>query len=425
MEDHCRILNTGVPYSQYDPGYINEAVATPSEDTLLFNNSYIWYNSQWRDLWPDKSIGLVDEWRDGYFYTYSGNLNIFRSRNGTNWTMEDQVSFPVIHDGRNQNHVPVTQPANSAAYLYCKELKSGATDCIMSAAGYNTSGQPKRIIVKTETTHLANGSIAKITAFLCDEGNRRVLNTPKVLNFQLDEGDRGHLIGNTVIQTTGGTVVIYYQADHADDVVHINASAAGCRLGSVRITCNGEGHETGIDGDTIEIPANLFLSVDPASRTVGPESGTATFTISSNVDWSVSESSDWLTATKTNATTLTVSYNENTGTETRSATIILSGTGVSSQNVTVNQNGASPALILSVAPVFRSVGPDAGTTSFTVTANVDWSVSESSDWLTATKTNATTLTVNYDEKRVRSTFITITSVPVISQNVTVEQLVLP
>ncbi len=72
---------------------------------------------------------------------------------------------------------------------------------------------------------------------------------------------------------------------------------------------------------------------------MGSGSGTTTFTVTSNVDWSVSESSDWLTATKTDATTLTVSYDENANEGARSAEITISGTGVSSISVTITQEG--------------------------------------------------------------------------------------
>ncbi len=164
------------------------------------------------------------------------------------------------------------------------------------------------------------------------------------------------------------------------------------------------------------------LSVTPESRSVSPASGTTTFTVTSNIDWSVSESSSWLTATKTDATTLTVSYDENTSVDSRSAEITVSGAGVTSQNIMVNQSGVSPAL--SVTPESRSISSASGTTTFTVTSNIEWSVSESSGWLTATKTDATTLTVSYDENTSvdsRSAEITVSGAGVTSQDIMVNQ----
>ncbi len=165
-----------------------------------------------------------------------------------------------------------------------------------------------------------------------------------------------------------------------------------------------------------------ILSVTPESGSIGSAPGTTTFTVTSNIDWSVSESSGWLTATKTDATTLTVSYDENTSIDPRSAEITVSGAGVTSQNIMVNQSGASPAL--SVTPESASVSSAPGTTTFTVASNIDWSVSESSGWLTATKTDTTTLTVSYNENTnvdPRSAEITVSGAGVTPQNIMVNQ----
>jgi len=164
------------------------------------------------------------------------------------------------------------------------------------------------------------------------------------------------------------------------------------------------------------------LSVTPESRSISSALGTTSFTVTSNINWSVSESSSWLTATKTDATTLTVSYDENTRVDPRSAEITVSGTGVTSQNIMVNQSGASPAL--SVTPESRPVSSAPGTTTFTVTSNIDWSVSESTGWLTATKTDTTTLTISYDENTSidpRSAEITVSGAGVTSKSIMVNQ----
>lgn len=90
------------------------------------------------------------------------------------------------------------------------------------------------------------------------------------------------------------------------------------------------------------------LNVYPTTATVNSESGTSMHTVTSNIDWSVSESSDWLIATKTNATTLTISYDKNTKVDTRSAEVTLSGNGVVSQTVSINQEGALVDAIVDV-----------------------------------------------------------------------------
>jgi len=168
--------------------------------------------------------------------------------------------------------------------------------------------------------------------------------------------------------------------------------------------------------------ASPILGITPRSRPLSPVSGTITFIVTSNIDWSVSESSGWLTATKTDDTTLTVTYNENTSVDSLLAEITVNGAGVSSQIIVVKQGGASPSL--AVTPGSIPVSPASGTTTFTVTSNIDWSVSESSDWLTATKTDANTLTATYDENTCvnsRTAEITVTGAGVNSQSVSIIQ----
>lgn len=164
------------------------------------------------------------------------------------------------------------------------------------------------------------------------------------------------------------------------------------------------------------------LHIAPGSRQVSPGSGTVTFTVRSNIDWSASESSGWLSTTRANDTTLSVSFDENKITAPRSAEITVGGEGVASQIIMINQDGAIP--FLDISPETRQVSPASGTEVFTVTSNVDWSVNENSGWLTATKTDDTTLTVSYNENKItdpRSAQITVSGAGTDPQQITVSQ----
>ena len=165
-----------------------------------------------------------------------------------------------------------------------------------------------------------------------------------------------------------------------------------------------------------------MLSVEPETLTVSAVGGSALFTVTSNIDWNVSETCDWLTATKTSNTILTVDYDENVTVEERSADITLSGPGVSDVLITLNQDGAVP--VLSVEPETLTVSAVGGSALFTVTSNIDWSVSETCDWLTATKTTNTVLTVEYDENRTvdeRTAVITLSGPGVSDVLITLDQ----
>ena len=113
-------------------------------------------------------------------------------------------------------------------------------------------------------------------------------------------------------------------------------------------------------------PANWVASndiinsaVNPPSKDVVPEAGSTTFTITSNTSWTVSDNADWLTVTPTNGTgngLLTATYSANSLTTSRVGTITVSGTGVGSQSVKVNQS--KPTLIEPLDDIKVSIYPN-------------------------------------------------------------------
>ena len=135
-----------------------------------------------------------------------------------------------------------------------------------------------------------------------------------------------------------------------------------------------------------------FLSVSPSSRELSAEAGTTSFSVSSNVEWSASENSAWL-STSRNGSTLQVNYEENNALESRQAIIRIEG-GDLSEEVRITQAGE--AAYLSVSPSSRELSAEAGSASFSVSSNAEWSASENSAWL-STSRNGSTLQVNYEE----------------------------
>jgi len=141
------------------------------------------------------------------------------------------------------------------------------------------------------------------------------------------------------------------------------------------------------------------LEVTPANRNVSAAAGTTTFDLTSNVAWTVTENLAWLSVNPpagSNNKVLVVDYTENTSSTPRSGEITISGTDVPDVIVTVNQAGANT--VLDVTPANRNVNAAAGTTTFNLTSNVAWTVSESLAWLSvspAAGSNNATLSVNF------------------------------
>ncbi len=190
------------------------------------------------------------------------------------------------------------------------------------------------------------------------------------------------LPGLTATKTDGSTISVSYDENVSTSsrTASIRASGTGGVEETVTVTQEG---------------AAIIFDVSPNSRNVGSASGTTSFAVNSNVGWSVEDDASWLTATKTDGSTISVSYDENVSTSSRTASIKASGTGGVEETVTVTQEGA--AIIFDVSPNSRNVGSASGTTSFAVNSNVGWSVEDDASWLTATKTDGSTISVSYDE----------------------------
>ena len=145
-----------------------------------------------------------------------------------------------------------------------------------------------------------------------------------------------------------------------------------------------------------------FIHATPAERVVSHVAGATTFELLSNTtNWTVVESIPWLSVTPINATgneTITVNYEENPSAIPRSGEITISAPYAPEVVVIVNQNGAPP--YLTVAPLERNVSEAEGTTTFSISSNTEWNVSEALSWLNVVPMSGTLdgiITVSYNE----------------------------
>jgi len=153
-------------------------------------------------------------------------------------------------------------------------------------------------------------------------------------------------------------------------------------------------------------PPQPVLILDPTYKAVDWHSGSFTISVSSNVQWNLNESCGWLTCNPTSGQgniTITVNYQQNNNCDPRSCVINVSGGGLS-EDCEVYQGGYPPEL--SVNPTSKDVGWQAGSFTTNVTAEcVNWSVSESCNWLYCSPTSGTndgSFTVNYQENSTSS-----------------------
>ena len=169
-----------------------------------------------------------------------------------------------------------------------------------------------------------------------------------------------------------------------------------------------------------------ILTVTPANQQVPYNSGSTSFFVSCNTNWTTTNTGTWcsITASGSGNGNINVNYSENTSTDQRIATITVTGGNSQPQIVTVTQDGAPPSLI--VVPPTREVSALQGSTDFTVTSNSNWTASSDSSWCTVTSsgTGNSTIVANYLENPyylTRTATITVIVSRLPPQTVTVNQ----
>ncbi len=121
--------------------------------------------------------------------------------------------------------------------------------------------------------------------------------------------------------------------------VGVTANTGAARSGTVTVTGGGFTRTISV----AQSAAGNSLTVSPTSLSVGSAAGNSTITVTSNVNWTISDNQTWITTSATSGSnngTFTVSVTANTGAA-RSGTVTVTG-GSITQTISVSQ-GASGA----------------------------------------------------------------------------------
>ncbi len=177
------------------------------------------------------------------------------------------------------------------------------------------------------------------------------------------------------------------------------------------------------------------LLIKPSLQIVQDKAGQTLFIITSDINWEVEvddDDDDWLEVNPTSGfgnDTLIATFEKNDDNQQRTVSIEVEGGGIT-RTVTVTQLKKNANITLTVQPPNRMVEDAAGSTTFNVTSNVTWMVSDDAEWLTVTTEfgiNNMTLTATYDENTTTSQrvgTITVTGGG-ITRTVTVTQAAVP
>lgn len=193
------------------------------------------------------------------------------------------------------------------------------------------------------------------------------------------------------------------------------------RLASIYVTA------TGLSPVVVTLTqAAPTISVTPDQVNVSYQSGTYVFTVTSNAWWTLTDNQPWCTATSsgTGNGTINATYTANTTTSPRIVEISVNVSGLPAVVVSLTQAPGPPGL--SVTPALRTVPVTAGSTTFSVTSNTDWTASSDQPWCTCTPsgTGNGTITASYTHNSAsiaREAHITVSATDVESVVLTVSQ----
>jgi len=172
-----------------------------------------------------------------------------------------------------------------------------------------------------------------------------------------------------------------------------------------------------------------YITPSFANHSPASDEGNIVLNIEANINWNASSNaSDWLSIapqTGTNNGSVTISWTENTSSQSRMGVLTFSGTGANNQTVTITQ--AAAELNLSVSPATQSVSSVSGNFAISISSNISWAATSNENWLTLSSTNGTndaTISTAYtlnESANERSAIITFTGSGVGNQTVLVTQ----
>ncbi len=132
----------------------------------------------------------------------------------------------------------------------------------------------------------------------------------------------------------------------------------------------------------------VYLAIDRDTVFIDSyESANGYFNLVSNTNWTVSDTSSWISATSSSGSgnnTITVELNQNPRDQERASTIVASGENNITTSVVVKQKGAFPFLTVNTDSV--SILAEGGAVNIVVSSNANWTVTGLVPWLTATYT---------------------------------------
>lgn len=180
--------------------------------------------------------------------------------------------------------------------------------------------------------------------------------------------------------------------------VAANASANGVSTRSALLTISGSTINRIVN--ITQNAASAVLTVNPTNMNYSSSTGSQQIVISTNANWISSVNGAWFSLSNNSGSgnsTLTGTASQNMSVNSRTATVLVSVAGGSTQLISITQQGATPSL--SISPSSINTGSNGGIFIVTVTSNTNWTLAANNSWINTSTTTGfgsktLTLTVN-------------------------------
>ena len=343
-------------------------------------------------------------------FAASGEQNTFNITSNTNWAVSSNASWLMVAptSGNNNGTVTATVTANTTTTQRTATITvngTGVTAQTISVTQEATAPTPTLSVSPASLSFAASGE--QQTFSITSNTDWTVSGNASWLTISPDSGSNNNMI----------TVTAAANSDTIRRTATVTISGTGVTAQTISIT-----------QDATPIIPSLSVSSTSLNFTAFGEQ--QTFIVTSNTDWIISSSAPWLTVYPTsgsNNATVTVTSAENTATTQRTATITVSGTGVTAQTISITQAAASIIPTLSVSPTSLNFAASGERQAFSIVSNTDWTVSSSDSWVTvslSSGSNDGTITVtavaNSDTIR-RAATVTVSGTGVAAQTISVTQ----
>jgi len=303
--------------------------------------------------------------------------------NGTSWSSPFNLTWQCSDPdpGDILNYIVRARPKGTTAWY----SESVGTQTSYNISGWSTSGLGtyEWSIVVSDGKAQTVSDIWEFTlttpTLTVTPSNQNVLSSSGAVSFDVLSNISWAATSNqawctvTPPGTGNGTITATYQAN----------TGSSTRTATITVTGSGVSNQTVTVTQTGTTPT---LTVTPSNQNVLSSSGAVSFDVLSNISWAATSNQAWCTVTPsgTGNGIITATFQENTGTTSRTATITISGSDVSNQTVTLSQSVPIPTPTLTVTPSNQNVLSSSGTVSFDVLSNISWTATSNQAWCTVT-----------------------------------------